>query len=71
MMRGLGMEVSPFAVARLYRDIAGVFILDHADRRYLEPIERLGMRAVATDTIMATPERAAALAEVVLRALEV
>ena len=71
MLRGLGMEVSPLGVARLYRDIAELFVLDNADRRYLESIERLGMRALATDTIMATPERAAALAEVVLRALEV
>ena len=71
MLRGLGMEVSPLGVARLYRDIAGLFVLDNADRRYLESIERLGMRALATDTIMATPERAAALAEVVLQALEV
>jgi len=71
MLRGLGMEASPLGVARLYRDIAGLFVLDNADRRYLESIERLGMRALATDTIMATPERAAALAEVVLRALEV
>ena len=71
MLRGLGMEVSPLGVARLYRDIAGLFVLDNADRRYLESIERLGMRALATDTIMATAERAAALAQVVLQALEV
>ncbi len=71
MLRGLGMEVSPLGVARIYRVIAGLFVLDNADRRYLESIERLGMRALATDTIMATPERAAALAEVVLQALEV
>jgi LPPG:FO 2-phospho-L-lactate transferase len=71
MLRGLGMEVSPLGVARLYRDIAGLFILDNSDRRYVEPIEQLGMRAVATDIIMTTPERAARLAEVVLRELEV
>lgn len=71
MLRGLGMEVSPLGVARLYSDIAGLFVLDDADRRYIQPIERLGMRAVATDIIMATPERAAHLAEVVLRELEV
>ncbi len=71
MLRGFGMEVSPLGVARLYRDIVGLFVLDNADRRFLEPIERLGMRAVATDTIMATPERAAALAAVVLRELAV
>jgi len=69
MLRGLGMEVSPLGVARLYRDIVGLFVLDNADERYVESIERLGMRAIATDTIMSTPERAATLAEVVLRTL--
>jgi LPPG:FO 2-phospho-L-lactate transferase len=71
MLRGLGMEVSPLGVARLYRDIVGLFVLDNADKRYIEPIERLGMRAIATDTIMTTPERAAALAKVVLQGLQV
>jgi LPPG:FO 2-phospho-L-lactate transferase len=69
MLRGLGMEVSPLGVARLYRDIVGLFVLDKADVRYVESIERLGMRAIATDTVMTTPERAATLAEVVLRTL--
>ncbi len=71
MLRGLGHEVSPLGVARLYRDCVGVFVLDRADRRYLEPIEALGMRAVVTDTIMSSPARAARLAEVVLKALGV
>jgi LPPG:FO 2-phospho-L-lactate transferase len=71
MMRGLGHEVSALGVARLYRDIASVFVLDEVDRRYVGPIEKLGMRAVATDTIMSTPARAARLADVVLGALEV
>jgi len=71
MLRGLGMEVSPLGVARLYRDIAGVFVLDDADRRYIPKIEQLGMRAIATDIIMATPERAARLSEAVLRELQV
>ncbi len=71
MMRGLGHAVSPLGVARLYQDFVGVFVLDNADRRYLAPIEALGMRAVATDTIMANPARAARLADVVMRALAV
>jgi LPPG:FO 2-phospho-L-lactate transferase len=71
MLRGLGMEVSPLGVARLYRDIAGCFVVDNADRKYIDPIERLGMRAIATDTIMSTAGRSARLAEVVLRALGV
>ncbi len=71
MMRAFRHEVSPLGVARLYRDFLGVFILDRVDRRYVEPIRALGIRAVATDTIMATEARAARLADVVLRALEV
>jgi len=71
MLRGLKMEVSPLGVARLYRDIASVFVLDGSDHRYIPAIEQLGMRAIATDIIMTTPERAARLSEAVLRELQV
>ena len=71
MMRGLGHEVSPLGIARLYRDCVGTLIIDRIDRKYLEPVRALGMNAVATDTIMTSPARAAALADVVLRTLEV
>ncbi len=71
MMRGLGHEVSPLGIARLYRDIASVLVLDRIDQRYAGPIRELGMRAVATDTIMTSPARAARLADVVLNSLEV
>jgi len=71
MLRGLGMAVSPVSVAKLYRDIVGVFVLDNLDRRYAGAIEKLKMRTVVTDTIMTTPSRAARLADVVLRTLEV
>ena len=71
MMRGLGHEVSPLGIARLYRDIAGLMVIDVTDHRYLEPIRALGMNAIATDTVMTTPDHAARLADVVTRALEV
>jgi LPPG:FO 2-phospho-L-lactate transferase len=71
MLRGLGHEVSPLAVTRLYADFLGAFILDTVDHRYIEPIRAMGIRAVATDTIMSTPAKAARLADVVMRALEV
>ncbi|MGH7837463.1 MAG: 2-phospho-L-lactate transferase, partial [Candidatus Binataceae bacterium] len=71
MMRGLGHEVSPLGVARLYHDFLGLFVLDQIDRRYLEPIRALGLNAIAADTIMSTPARAERLAAVVLAALEV
>ncbi|MGH7917017.1 MAG: 2-phospho-L-lactate transferase CofD family protein, partial [Candidatus Binataceae bacterium] len=71
MLRGLGHEVSPLGVAKLYRDFVGVFVLDQRDRRFAQSINELGMRAVVTDTIMLTPAHAARLADVVLRAREV
>lgn len=71
MLRGLGFEVSPLGVAELYRGVAGVFVLDRADARYIEPIRRLGMEVVAADTVMTTPAKAARLAGVVLNALGV
>ncbi len=55
----------------MYRDIVRVFVLDTLDRKHARAIEALGMRPIVTDTIMTTPAKAARLAEVVLRALEV
>jgi len=71
MMRGLGHEVSPLGLARLYRDFLGVLVLDRVDQRYIGAIANLGIRAIATDTIMSTAQKAARLADVVLHALEV
>src|ERR1700730_4762942 len=71
MLRGLGHEASALGVARLYRDVCAVFVLDKADARAAAAVEKLGMRAVVTDTIMSDETRAARLADVVLRALEV
>ncbi len=71
MLRGLKMAVSPVSIARMYRDIVRVFVLDTLDRKHARAIEALGMRPIVTDTIMTTPAKAARLAEVVLRALEV
>ena len=71
MLRALGHQASALGVARLYRDLCAVFVLDHADRRAAAAVEKLGMRAVVTDTIMVDQTRSARLADVVLRALEV
>ncbi len=70
MMRGLGHEVSPLGIARLYQDIVGLMIIDNRDRRCLEPLRALGINAIATDTVMTTPAKSVGLASVVLRALE-
>jgi LPPG:FO 2-phospho-L-lactate transferase len=70
MLRGLGHEVSPVGVARFYRGLVDVFVLDRVDAHVRPRIEKLGMRVVVTDTIMRSPAAAARLAAVVLRGLE-
>ena len=70
MLRGLGLEVSPRGVARLYRGIVGLFVVDRADAAWAPRIEALGMRVLVTDTLMPTPARAWRLAAAVLHALD-
>ena len=64
----LGHEASATGVARLYAPIAATLVLDQADAGLAEQVEAAGMRAVVTDTIMRSPDAAAALARVVLEA---
>jgi LPPG:FO 2-phospho-L-lactate transferase len=70
MMRGMGMEVSALGVAQLYRGLVDVFILDRADRGLAPAVEKLGMRAVVTNTIMTGMAQKRALARAVLKAVE-
>ena len=69
MMKSMGHRVSPAGVAEIYRDFAGVFVLDHVDARYCRKIEAMGMLAVPAETVMTTPARKQSLARAVLRAL--
>jgi LPPG:FO 2-phospho-L-lactate transferase len=70
MMRGMGMEVSALGVARMYRGLVDLFVLDRADKRLAPEVEKLGMRAVVTNTIMTGAAQKKALARAVLKALE-
>ena len=70
MLRGLGLEVSPAGVARLYRGLVDVFVLDRVDAAWAPRIEALGLRVLVADTLLTTPARAARLAAAVLRALD-
>lgn len=69
MLKGLGHEVSPVGVARLYRDFVSVFVLDERDAVYAPRIAELGMRPVITNTMMTSPARSRALARRVLAEL--
>jgi LPPG:FO 2-phospho-L-lactate transferase len=70
MLRALGHEVSPRGVARLYRGLADVFVLDRIDAAWAPRVAALGMVPLVTETVMYTPAHAGRLAARVLRALE-
>lgn len=69
MLMELGHESSVVGVARLYRDLASVLVIDTADAELAPAVEDEGMRCIVTDTVMRTPEVSAALATTVLSAV--
>lgn len=69
MLRDLGHEVSAAAVARMYRDLLDVFVLDNRDLRCAAEIEELGIRVFSADTIMTTTEIKQQLARRILEIL--
>ena len=52
MMRALGFEASPIAVAQMYAGIADTFVVDSRDAALAPAIEALGYRAMVVDTVM-------------------
>lgn len=69
MLESLGHEVSALGVARLYKDLVDMFVIDEQDRALAPAVEALGLRCLVTDTMMTSSERKAALAADVLGAL--
>ena len=66
LLKGLGLEVSAYSVAKLYADFLDTFVLDVADSGEKERIEKLGMKVKVTNTVMRTLEDKVNLAKVVL-----
>ncbi len=69
MLTGLGHEVSAVGVARLYRDIADVFVIDRRDAALAPRIAALGVRPLVTETLMFGAAQSRSLAATVLREL--
>lgn len=63
MLAGLGVEVSAYGVATMYRDVIQGMVIDHIDASLAPRIEALGMRALVTKTVMRDPADRARLAE--------
>jgi len=66
LMQGLGLEVSAYSVAKLYRDFLDVFIIDRVDKAEKKRIENLGLQVMETNTIMKTLKDKVQLARVSL-----
>jgi LPPG:FO 2-phospho-L-lactate transferase len=66
----LGHPPGVVGVARMWAPIASTLVLDRADAHLAEAVAAEGIAPVFADTIMTTPERAAALAAVVLDAAQ-
>ena len=66
MLVELGHEATVVGVAKIYADYASTLVIDDADAASHESVEACGLRCVETDTIMASPDIAAALARTVL-----
>ncbi len=67
MLRELGMEVSPVAVARAYAGLLWGFVLDAQDAALEPEVRALGVQVLVTDTIMRSDAQRAELARAVLR----
>lgn len=66
LLKGLGIEVSAFGVARLYSGWCKTFVVDGSDAVEAERAEGAGMRTVILDTIMSDRDASARLAESLL-----
>lgn len=71
MLRDLGHEVSACGVARMYRDFLDVFIVDETDKQALTDVQRLGVPAIHTNTLMNSIEDRRRLAQETIEAASV
>jgi LPPG:FO 2-phospho-L-lactate transferase len=69
LMAPLGLDVSCVGVAQAYRELASSLVIDAVDADRAGEVEALGVHPVVTDTIMRSPDVAAALARETLAAV--
>ena len=69
LMRGLGLEVSAYGVAGVYRTFLDTFVIDQVDQAEKGRIEELGLNVVTTNTIMRDLKDKVQLARVTLRSV--
>jgi LPPG:FO 2-phospho-L-lactate transferase len=70
IMENLGLEVSPFSVAQLYRGLLKGYVIDNLDKSAQPRIASLGMKVLTTNTIMDSMEAKTQLAQETIRFAE-
>ncbi|HXJ02707.1 MAG TPA: 2-phospho-L-lactate transferase [Micropepsaceae bacterium] len=70
MMAELGYDVSAAGVARLYRDICSIFVIDETDADEIPTIADMGVKPLVLPTVMRTLEDKERLARAILREAE-
>lgn len=68
MLADLGQDPSSLGVAQYFRDVLTHFVLDQQDAHLVPAVQRLGLQAIVTDTLMTGRTRRRDLAAVVLAA---
>lgn len=69
LMEPLGIDVSCVGIARTYAPFCSTLVIDAVDESRAAEVEAAGVNAVVTDTMMRSPEIAAALARRALEAI--
>jgi len=69
LMQGLGLEVSAYGVAALYKDFLDAFVIDIVDKAQKTRIETLGQTVIITNIIMKSLQDKVQLAKLVLSLL--
>jgi LPPG:FO 2-phospho-L-lactate transferase len=70
MMKTMGMDVSALGVAKIYKGLVDVLVIDKKDAHLVPAIEKLGMKTVVTNTIMSGTAEKKALARSALKAIQ-
>jgi LPPG:FO 2-phospho-L-lactate transferase len=68
IMASLGLEVSPYGIAKFYEDYLDCLIIDRDDERFKTGIERLGIKVVVANTVMRNVKDSICLGKTALEA---
>nr|MDO8076184.1 2-phospho-L-lactate transferase [Candidatus Freyarchaeota archaeon] len=69
LMRGVGVEVSPFGVASIYQGLIDEIFIDKSDEALAERIKKLGIEVLCTNIIMKSEKDKFNLAKLVIERL--